>query len=351
MARVSMRIRSLRLETSHLRLFSCTTAICLALTVLLQTVTNLHAETDLDAFMRQVLARRDDNWKKLQQYVLDEREQIEVRGPSRQPIWGEQREYTWYIRDGFFVRSPIKINGVRLSEADRQKYEAEFLERTKARDARAQKAAAEAGPGGSATDGSSASDRPEGAQSLQASAGPGVDGLLRQVREPQFITSAYFLRFKFEDGRYALVGREMLDARETLRIEYFPTNLFSLRQQRRVARSHDRNDPQDAEIMRMLNKVALVTLWIEPESKQIVKYTFDNIDLDFLPVRWFVRLDSVRASMTMSQPVADVWLPKNLQFLVAAELASGRYDVRWTVDYDDYRQADVKTRVDVGSGR
>jgi hypothetical protein len=292
--------------------------------------------------MRQVLARRDDNWKKQQQYVLDEREQIEVRGPSRQPIWGEQREYTWYIRDGFFVRSPVKINGVRLSESDRQKYEAEFLQRTKARDARSQKAAAEAGPGGAAADSSSASDRVAGA---------GVDGLLRQVREPQFISSAYFLRFKFEDGRYALVGREMLEGRETLRIEYFPTNLFTERQQRRAARSHDRNDPQDAEIMRMLNKVALVTLWIEPESKQIVKYTFDNIDLDFLPIRWFVRLESVRASMTMSQPFADVWLPKNLEFLVAAELASGRYDVRGTVDYDDYRQADVKARVDVGSGR
>jgi hypothetical protein len=292
--------------------------------------------------MRQVLARRDDNWKKLQQYVLDEREQIEVRGPSRQPIWGEQREYTWYIRDGFFVRSPVKINGVRLSEADRQKYEAEFLQRTKARDARSQRAGAEAGPGGSPADGSSASDRVAGA---------GVDGLLRQVREPQFISSAYFLRFKFEDGRYALVGREMLEGRETLRIEYFPTNLFSERQQRRAARSHDRNDPQDAEIMRMLNKVALVTLWVEPESKQIVKYTFDNIDLDFLPIRWFVRLDSVRASMTMSQPFADVWLPKNLEFLVAAELASGRYDASWTVGYDDYRQADVKSRVDVEPGR
>jgi hypothetical protein len=312
---------------------------------------SVHAETDLDAFMREVLARRDDNWKKLQQYVLDEREQIEVRGPSRQPIWGEQREYTWYIRDGYFVRSPIKINGVRLSEADRQKYESEFLERTKARDTRAQKAATDPGPGGSAADTSSASDPPAGARSLSPSDGPGVDGLLRQVREPQFISSAYFLRFKFEDGRYALVGRETLEGRETLRIEYFPTNLYSQRQQRRVARSHDRNDPQDAEIMRMLNKVALVTLWIEPAAKQVVKYTFDNIDLDFLPLRWFVRLESVRASMTMSQPFPDVWLPKTLEFLASAELASGRFDVRGAVDYDDYRQADVKTRVDVGSGR
>ena len=41
------------------------------------------AENDLDAFMKQVVARRDDNWKKLQQYIFDEREQFEMRGPQR----------------------------------------------------------------------------------------------------------------------------------------------------------------------------------------------------------------------------------------------------------------------------
>ena len=62
--------------------------------------------------MRQVVASRDDNWKKLQQYVFDEREQFDLRGPTRMPLWGERRDYTWFIRDGFFVRSPVKINGV-----------------------------------------------------------------------------------------------------------------------------------------------------------------------------------------------------------------------------------------------
>ena len=87
------------------------------------------AQTDLDAFMQQVLERRDANWKKLQQYVLDEREQIEMRGPSGTPLWGERRDYTWYIRDGFFVRSPLKVNGAAVGESDRLKYEKEFLER------------------------------------------------------------------------------------------------------------------------------------------------------------------------------------------------------------------------------
>ena len=95
------------------------------------------AETDLDAFMRQVLARRDDNWKKLQQYILDEREQVEVRGPAHISLWGERRDYTWYLRDGFFVRSPLKVNGVTISEADRRKYEADYLQRVQKRDQRA----------------------------------------------------------------------------------------------------------------------------------------------------------------------------------------------------------------------
>ena len=119
-------------------------ALGLGLTALLPSSAPLRAETDLDAFMRQVLVRRDDNWKKLQQYILDEREQVEVRGPNLQPIWGERREYLWYIRDGFFVRSPVNFNGVRIGDGERRKYEEEFLRRMRERDRRAQSAAAPA---------------------------------------------------------------------------------------------------------------------------------------------------------------------------------------------------------------
>ena len=92
--------------------------------------------SDLDAFMGKVLARRDENWKKLQQDVLDEREQIEIHATGNIPIWGEVRDYTWYLRDGFFVRSPLKVNGVNVPESDRREYEAAYLKRVKARDRR-----------------------------------------------------------------------------------------------------------------------------------------------------------------------------------------------------------------------
>ncbi len=72
--------------------------------------------------MARVLARRDDNWRKLQQYVLDEQERAELLGPGHLRLYGLARDYTWYIRDGVFVRSPVKFDGVTLGEEERRKY-------------------------------------------------------------------------------------------------------------------------------------------------------------------------------------------------------------------------------------
>ena len=49
-----------------------------------------------------------------------------------------------------------------------------------------------------------------------------VDGLLKLTREPQFVSAAYFLRFKFEPGRYALAGREPFEGRTVLRDRGLP---------------------------------------------------------------------------------------------------------------------------------
>src|SRR3990167_9646069 len=86
-------------------------------------------QSDLDRFMEQVLARRDDNWTKLQQYVLEEREAFDLTGPGGFPLYGLRKEYAWFIKQGVFVRSPVKANGVTISEADRRKAEAEWLRR------------------------------------------------------------------------------------------------------------------------------------------------------------------------------------------------------------------------------
>ena len=64
----------------------------------------LGAQSDLDALMAKVLARRDDNWKKLQQFVLEERETFQLTAPGDRPMFGFRREYQWFPRDGRFVK-------------------------------------------------------------------------------------------------------------------------------------------------------------------------------------------------------------------------------------------------------
>jgi hypothetical protein len=80
-------------------------------------------DNELDAFMAKVLARREVNRKTLQQYILDEVEQFEILGPGRWPLYRTKRDYTWYVRDGMHVRSPVRVNGVGVEEDARRRYE------------------------------------------------------------------------------------------------------------------------------------------------------------------------------------------------------------------------------------
>jgi hypothetical protein len=337
------------LRFSHATLFAGTGLIVLmAAGALLSTPVS--AQNDLDAFMKDVVARRDDNWKKLQQYVLDEREELDLRGPGDVRLWGEQRDYTWFIRDGFFVRSPLKFNGVTIGDGDRRKAEDEYLRRSQRRDERAGRAgAAEADVTRSDSAGVAIAPGPGGGGEDTLN---NVDGLIRQSRQPQFVSSAYFLRFKFDAGTYALVGREQFDGRDVLRIEYYPTKLYSDNRGNRGRRGgkprmSDEQTREEAELRRLMNKVALITLWIEPASHQIVKYTFDNVNFDFLPLPWLVKVDTLKASMTMGQPFPDVWLPRGIDVNVALVLAMGEFAFHETVSYHDYREATVTTKVGI----
>jgi hypothetical protein len=303
-------------------------------------------QSDLDALMERALARREASWKLLRQYVLDEREQFDFKDPSGNPIFGERREYTWYIRDGFFVRSPTRANGVTIGEEERRKYEDEWIARERRKEYRR-----------------SAKDGPPAPVETPPGDAERVGDFLRQTIEPQFISAAYFMDFKFEPGNYALVGRETLEGREVLRIEYYPTKLFTdddehehrEHEDHATERSRDRDEKRkqkkkddedmDAAIERRLNKVSLITLWVEPASAQIIRYTFDNVGLDFLPGRWLLRVDELKASMEMGLPFPDVWLPRKIQFRVAVTLATGTYPATFDIEYRDYRLADVTTKI------
>ena len=112
-------------------------------------------------------------------------------------------------------------------------------------------------------------------------------------------------------------------------------------------KDNDKEAKLEQDIERKMNKTALVSLWIDPAEHQIVKYTFDNVWMDFLPGGWLVRVDDIRASMTMGQPFPGVWLPRNLSVHAGVSLANGAYEATYARAFSNYKLADVKTRITI----
>jgi hypothetical protein len=292
--------------------------------------------TDLDRFMVEALVRRDIDRKTLSDYVLDEVESIEVLGPGRTPLARLRRDYTWFVRDGFHIRSPLKADGVPITESERRAYEDRWQRseesRRTFRTKREEKRAAEG-------------------------RGPAVS--VPSIHEPRFVSESYFLDFKFEPGNYYLAGRESIDGKDVLRIDYLPTRMFDddgkdakdttkdtkEAKERKARESKERDLEQDIE--RKMNKSSQVTLWVDPASHQIVKYTFDNVWLDFLPGAWLVRVDDLRASMEMGQPFPGVWLPRGMMIHAGVTFALGPVEVTYKREFSNYRRADVMTKVTV----
>ena len=322
------------------------------------------ASTDLDAFMARVLERRSENWKALKDYVLNEKEHFELLGPGRARIFGINREYTWYLRDGLLVRSPVRFDGVAINADERKKYEDNWTREERHRDERRARRNAHA---------DAAADDDDAPKDVKGESD--VAALAREASEPRIISQAYFMDFRFEPGNYYLAGRETLEGRQVLRIEYYPEHLFDSDESHRSRRGdkrayrekdngnkdksgadgggqekkskdkRDRDEQFEQDFERKFNKVALVTLWVDPQEHQIVKFTFNNLDFGFLPGRWLVRADDMTASMVMSQPIQGIWLPREISGSGRITLANGSYEIRYGREFYDYQQGEVKTRI------
>ena len=243
------------------------------------------------------------------------------------------REYIWYRRDGVFVRSPVRIDGIAPSETDWRRYEANWLE-AEAERARNARAASE----DQCVQGDNTRERPTGGGGTGEHDGPSDLAAAADLR-PRFLSESYWLDFEFEPGNYYFAGREQIAGREVLRIEYFPERLF------------DRRGSDDAKCDRpaivvpgaqeAFNRGALVTLWIDPTEQQIVRFTFDNVGFDFLPLRWLIRLNGLTASMTMGRPLNGIWLPERIEASGVMTMASGSTTVAYSRTFSGYREARV----------
>lgn len=327
-------------------------AVCLAATAM----ASPSAQSDLDALMQRVLARRDENWKKLQQYTLNERQKLQITALAVFRLYGFEREYLWFPRAGFFIRSPLEADGVKISEDERRRAEDRWLRRSQNQEQRVQRRRA---------NGEAEPDTEREPCNLQVgnecfaeASEPGgleldgVEDMVRQSFEPEFIQSANFLRFKFDQGQYALVGREKMLEREVLKVEYYPKILFRNDDDDRRRKDGKPRTAEDEKARKVerdfeedVNKTSLVTLWVDPVEQQILRYEFRNVDMDFLPARWLVRINSWRGTMQMAEPFPKVWLPDAVDMRFRMTLAAGPFEGRYNIRYSNYRLPETSGRV------
>lgn len=244
--------------------------------------------SDIDAFMEKVLAERSANWEQYYDYFCKERAELVIEGSlPGVPLSGFRKEFLWFVRDGYVVRSPISVDGVAISAKERAREEDKWIERVKKR---------------------------------------------KRERSPDRET---FMGFKFEPGNYFFAGTKEFEGRELLEVEYYPEEGFTDDDD-----DGDRSE-EDAEIEAKINKTLMVTMLIAPEEHQIVQMTLDNFGFDFLPGRWLVQLDTVEAAMVMHNPFEDVWLPRDINAYGKITTAAGGLSIRYTTTFYDYAKAET----------
>ena len=318
--------------------------LLIAVVCLAATAAAPSAQSDLDALMARVLERRDENWKKLQQYTLNERETLQITALVVFRLFGFEREYMWFPREGFFIRSPLKADGVTIAEDKRREEEDQWLRRSQNRETRLAERQAERKNRGARDSGDASTQLPGDVLMTGA-----VEDVILQSFEPDFIRSANFLRFKFDQGQYALAGRERMLDRDVLKIEYYPKVLFkddkeSPNERQRTA-EQQREDKQEDDFEASMNKVSLVTLWVDAAERQVLRYEFRIQDMDFLPGSALVRVNGTRATMQMAEPFPNVWLPESVGMRFRLTSAAGPLEARYDVKYRDYRLPTTSGRV------
>jgi hypothetical protein len=169
------------------------------------------------------------------------------------------------------------------------------------------------------------------------------------IPEPRFVSEAYFLDFQFNLENFYLVDREKFNGRDVLRVEYYPAEGDARRAREAQKEAYGNRGPRPMknqdQIDRRFDKTSLVTLWVDPVERQILKLMFENVWLDFLPATWMVRVTGMRASMVMGQPFKGVWLPATMSVEADLTLANGNFQVNYVREFSGYKRADVTTRI------
>jgi len=260
------------------------------------------ALSDLDEFMAQVMQKRQADAENLRDYVLSERETFDVKmGTKIAPQWSYRREYLWFVRGDSLVRSPVLIDGVNVSDKEKSAAEEEWI------------------------NGQKRQEKSENKNVLNHQALFGFEN------ENSLDFQAFF-GFEFEPGKYLYGGEQQFEGRNAILVEYYP---------RMSDWKNGKNKKSD--ISGLFEKSFLVTMLISPEEHQILQITFDNVGLGFLPARWLVKMNDIKASMVMDKPKDDIWLPREITAYGSISTAEADLSINYSREFYEY----AKSKVDV----
>ena len=254
------------------------------------------ARNEIDRLVQDAFAgRHAGDWRRLGDFLLRETLAVAVEARPGSPLAGfrRTREYEWYVREGWAVRSPVSVDGVAVGEARRRRYERDWRRGEQRRRA-----------------------------SLDTS---GADP------EPRFVTDFhYFLEWDLAPGDCYFADRERAAGRDAVRLECYPTGRLQGKAGNRIDRG--------------IRKTSMLTLWVDPGVRRIVKYSFENSGLEFLPFRWLVRADGFLATLEMA-PAGGVWMPARMHLAARLATARGELEVEVTQRFFEYREAETGARL------
>ena len=277
-----------------------------------------------------------------------------VRGarPGRIPFARMRYEYTWYVRDGMHVRSPLKFNGVPIGEIRAARLRG-ALGQERGRPpqvphrAREQARAGRQGAGdGRALDQRAAlhlrvllpglqvrarqllprrqgdARRPRGAEDRLP-----ADAAVQRRQRPRPTTSD------------SATTRSATGARRTRRSPRRRPDTRSSEaagQGEGARRGHRSQDEQ------VLAGHAVGRSGVAPDRQIHVRQRVAR-----LPARraGWCKVDDLRASMQMGQPFPGVWLPHNISIHAGVSLALGPMELTYKREFSNYRKADVSSKI------
>ena len=252
---------------------------------------------DLDEFMEKVMQKRQADAENLRDYVFSEREVLDVRdGSEIAALVSYRREYVWFVRDDYLVRSPVRIDGVKVSAEEQMKAEKEWVKKQ------------------------------------------------QQNRKANSLDRESFFGFKFAPGRYLYAGEQQFEGRKALVVEYYP-QMNNEDKSNKGSKRNTKDKKGKNDLDGLFEKSILVTMLISPEEYQILKITFDNVGLEFLPVRWLVRMNDLKASMIMDKPKGDIWLPREVSLYGSISTADMDLSINYSLEFHSYEKSDVKVKL------